>query len=181
MTFDTRIDPMLPRNAIYARAAWDHLTFANTHERESNRCRSARATSVCRTNRVDGSRAVAGIRLTRFLPYLRPLLGGIANLRGFRAGSAAADTLVGGSAELRVPVTSPLEIRQSWASVRFSIQRPCTIKDSMCVISISNAGPAAASGFPRHSSGSTCMSRMDSAARQERSSRLLSRSDPSSL
>ena len=43
-------------------------------------------------------------------PYLRPLLGGMANLRGFRAGSAVGDTLVAGSAELRLPLTSPLSI-----------------------------------------------------------------------
>ena len=40
--------------------------------------------------------------------YLQPLLGGLANLRGFRAGTAVGDTLVAGSAELRVPLTSPL-------------------------------------------------------------------------
>ena len=41
-------------------------------------------------------------------PYLRPLLGGTDNLRGFRAGSFVGDTLVGASADLRVPITSPL-------------------------------------------------------------------------
>src|SRR5204863_10180441 len=27
LEFDTRVDPVLPRNAVYARAAWDHLSF----------------------------------------------------------------------------------------------------------------------------------------------------------
>ena len=34
----------------------------------------------------------------------------MANLRGFGAGSAAGDTLVAGSAELIVPLTSPLNV-----------------------------------------------------------------------
>ena len=36
--------------------------------------------------------------------------GGLANLRGFKAGTAVGDTLVAGSAELRVPLTSPFSI-----------------------------------------------------------------------
>lgn len=109
VTFDTRIDPILPRNAIYARAAWDHLAFANAPNAQ----------------RVDADvRGYLGLFGQSVLmirgqwegssqglpPYLQPLLGGVANLRGFKAGSAAGDTLVGATAELRVPVTSPLSI-----------------------------------------------------------------------
>ena len=43
-------------------------------------------------------------------PYLQPLLGGMANLRGFKAGTAVGDTLVATSAELIVPLTSPLHV-----------------------------------------------------------------------
>src|SRR5437870_40342 len=42
--------------------------------------------------------------------YLQPLLGGMANLRGFRAGTAAGDTLVATSAELIVPLSPVLDI-----------------------------------------------------------------------
>jgi hemolysin activation/secretion protein len=57
---------------------------------------------VLRTLREDSNHA---------LPlYLKPLLGGMDNLRGFEAGSAAGDTLVTGTAELRVPLTSPLNV-----------------------------------------------------------------------
>jgi hemolysin activation/secretion protein len=38
------------------------------------------------------------------------MLGGMANLRGFRAGSAIGDTLVSGTAEIRAPLTSPVSI-----------------------------------------------------------------------
>jgi hemolysin activation/secretion protein len=40
--------------------------------------------------------------------YLKPLLGGAQTLRGYAAGTRAGDTLVAGSLELRVPLTSPL-------------------------------------------------------------------------
>jgi hemolysin activation/secretion protein len=43
-------------------------------------------------------------------PALKPLLGGMANLRGYAAGTRAADTIVAGSAELIVPLTSPLSV-----------------------------------------------------------------------
>jgi hemolysin activation/secretion protein len=38
------------------------------------------------------------------------MLGGVSNLRGFRMGTAIGDTLVAGSIELRVPLTSPLSL-----------------------------------------------------------------------
>jgi len=55
-----------------------------------------------RALREDADRAVP--------PYLKSMLGGVPNLRGFRRGAAVGDTLVAGSLELRVPLTSPLSI-----------------------------------------------------------------------
>src|SRR5262249_16113202 len=43
-------------------------------------------------------------------PYLQPLFGGIGTVRGFKAGSAAGDTLVATSAELIVPLTPALGV-----------------------------------------------------------------------
>ena len=47
-------------------------------------------------------------------PRCRPtntiLLGGAANLRGYRAGYQANDNLAAASVELRIPITSPLSI-----------------------------------------------------------------------
>src|SRR5712691_8712114 len=54
-------------------------------------------------------------------PYLQPMLGGMANLRGFRAGSAIGDTLVAGAAEIRAPLTSPLSIGKAGVSVFMDI------------------------------------------------------------
>jgi hemolysin activation/secretion protein len=49
--------------------------------------------------------------------YLKSLAGGTDTLRGFKAGSAAGDTLVAGSLELRVPLTSPMNIGKVGVSV----------------------------------------------------------------
>jgi outer membrane protein assembly factor BamA len=115
VTFDTRLDPFLARNAVYGRAAIEHLDFAH-------------ATAATRTE-LDG-RAYVGlygqnILILRVLrqdsdvplpPYLEPMLGGMANLRGFRAGSFIGDTLVSGTAEIRAPLTSPLKIAKAGVS-----------------------------------------------------------------
>jgi outer membrane protein assembly factor BamA len=109
VAFDTRLDPMLARNAVYARASVSHLNFEN-------------AGAVNRTA-LDGrgyiglpGQSILVLRAQRedsdvpLPPYLKSLLGGMANLRGFRAGSAVGDTLVAGSIEVRTPLTSPLKV-----------------------------------------------------------------------
>lgn len=50
-------------------------------------------------------------------PFFKSILGGSSNLRGFRAGDAIGDTLVAGSAELRVPLTSPVRLARFGTSV----------------------------------------------------------------
>jgi outer membrane protein assembly factor BamA len=115
VTFDTRLDPMLARNAVYARAAIEHFDFQH-------------ATAATRTE-LDG-RGYIGLYRQNILvlralrqdsdvplpPYLQPMLGGMANLRGFSAGSAIGDTLVAGTAEIRAPLTSPLSIGKAGVS-----------------------------------------------------------------
>jgi len=107
VTLDTRIDPLLSRNAIYARAGWDHLAFANAQD--ANRTDVdlrgylgviGQSVLVIRGQRLDSNHPLPR--------YLTPLLGGTDNLRGFKAGSFAGDTLVGASADLRIPITSAL-------------------------------------------------------------------------
>ena len=112
VVLDTRVDPNLPRNAVFARASWEQLgsvgptvgqsrTLRAGWERLS-RCCSDRTCSRCARLRdaADGP----------LPPYLQPLLGGMPNLRGFRAGTLAGDILVAYSAELIVPLTSPLSV-----------------------------------------------------------------------
>jgi outer membrane protein assembly factor BamA len=102
---DTRVDPILPRNAVYARAAWERLSLGmNRTELDARGYIGAIGQSVValRALRLDSSEPLP--------PYLKPLLGGMANLRGLPAGTAAGDTLVATSAELIVPLTSPLSV-----------------------------------------------------------------------
>jgi outer membrane protein assembly factor BamA len=106
---DTRRDPMLARNAVFARAAWTHYDFASgpSNNRSELEARGyvgliGQSVLVLRALRDDATDPLP--------PYLQPILGGLANLRGFRAGTAVGDTLTASSVELRLPLTSPLEI-----------------------------------------------------------------------
>jgi hypothetical protein len=118
IVFDTRVDPFLARNAVYARAAWEHLRFADGGSTEAASVRPG-------LNRIDldargyiglFGQSILAVRAQRedadgpVPPYLRPILGGMPNLRGFPVGVAVGDTLVATSAELIVPITSPLSV-----------------------------------------------------------------------
>jgi hemolysin activation/secretion protein len=105
--FDTRLDPFLARDAVYIRATQSRLLF---QQRDSvNRTDveghvylglvgQAILIASAKSDRADGP-----------LPrYLKPLIGGPSTIRGFKTGTAAGDSLAGGSLEVRVPLTSPL-------------------------------------------------------------------------
>jgi len=115
ITVDTRSDPLLARNAVYVRAGWDRLGL-----------------SAAATNRTGvDARAYIGLvgqpvlvlKVVRNdsdqpLPaFLKPLLGGATNLRGFPTGTKVGDTLIAGTAEVLVPLTSPLHIAKAGVSV----------------------------------------------------------------
>ncbi len=115
-TLDTRLDPVLPRNAVYVNASIEHLMFGDT----STTLPPGDGTSLNRT-RVDARgyvglfgqqvlvARVLGEDVDRPAPlYLRSLLGGWSNLRGFEAGFRTGDTLLATSLEWRMPITSPL-------------------------------------------------------------------------
>jgi hemolysin activation/secretion protein len=109
IAFDTRLDPMLARNAVYARASVEHLDFQagpgiNRTEVDARGYVGLPGQSilVLRAQRQDSD--------TPLPPYLKALLGGMSNLRGFEAGTAIGDTLVAGSVEVRTPLTSPIRI-----------------------------------------------------------------------
>jgi len=106
VVLDTRRDPMLPRNAVFVRAAVDRLAFSDRAivktELEANGYIGLYRGNVLavRALREDMSRPAP--------PFFKSILGGAGNLRGFRAGHSIGDTLVAGSAELRMPLSSPL-------------------------------------------------------------------------
>lgn len=108
LVFDTRLDPMLARNAIYARAGWDRSNVPGGAVNQASLDARGylglpgQSVLVVRALREDADRSVP--------PYLKSMLGGLPNLRGFRRGIAVGDTLVASSIELRVPLGSPLNI-----------------------------------------------------------------------
>jgi hypothetical protein len=87
VAFDTRLNPLMPRNAVYARASWERLDTVYSQ--------------VLHQIRLDGQgfvglwgQTVLAVRARRedvnrpAPPYLGSLLGGWASLRGFKASSA---------------------------------------------------------------------------------------------
>jgi len=109
ITFDTRLDPMLARNAVYARASVEHLDFQ--HATAANRTElEGRGYLGLIGQNILVVRALRQDSDVPLPPYLQPMLGGMASLRGFRAGSSIGDTLVAGTAEIRAPLSSPLSI-----------------------------------------------------------------------
>jgi len=118
LVFDTRADPVLARNAVYARAAWDRYALSGSD--------AYRQYSV--DLRGYGGFVGQSVVVSRFYrsasdnvlpPFLKPILGGMDNLRGFRAGTAVGDTLIAGSVEVRTPITSPLNVAKLGVSAFF--------------------------------------------------------------
>jgi outer membrane protein assembly factor BamA len=104
VTFDTRVDPILPRDAVYARAAWERIAGVNRLDLDTRGYLGLVGQNVLalRVQRSDADGPLP--------PFLKPLLGGLPNLRGFKVGVAAADSLTAASAELVVPLTSPISV-----------------------------------------------------------------------
>ncbi len=108
ITIDTRVDPAFPRNAVHAVVGLDRLQF--TTARAVQRHADLRGYIGLFGQSV---LAVRGVSVTTDKPlpaFEQNLLGGAANLRGYRAGYKAGDNLVATSLELRVPLTSPLSV-----------------------------------------------------------------------
>jgi outer membrane translocation and assembly module TamA len=107
VTLDTRTDPGFPRNAIHAAATIERLQF------DGGTDVTRLGTDVRGYVGLFGS-AVLALRAHNIYsadpipPFEQALLGGTANLRGFDFGYRAGDNLAAFSAELRVPLTSPL-------------------------------------------------------------------------
>lgn len=114
VTLDTRLDPVLPRNAVYVVGRVEQVRVAPD---------GGRAQDPFVRTKIDASGYLGTIRqvvlVARVLredaskpqpAYFRSMLGGMSNLRGFETASFAGDTLVAGTLELRAPLTSPVEV-----------------------------------------------------------------------
>jgi outer membrane protein assembly factor BamA len=116
VAFDTRLNPLMPRNAVYARASWERLDVLKSGVLHQVRLDAqgfvglwGQTVLALRARREDFNKPAP--------PYLRSLLGGWASLRGFKAGTFTGDTMVTGSAELLLPVSSPLSAGQLGVSI----------------------------------------------------------------
>lgn len=108
VVLDTRVDPLMPYNALFVQASVERLGFV---------AEGATRTAVDAHGYVGLPRglvlALRALREDFSRPgpaFYKSMLGGARNLRGFRAGYAVGDTLAAASAEVRVPLTSPLRV-----------------------------------------------------------------------
>ena len=102
---DTRIDPSFPRNAVHTRVGWERLFFGDSAGRWSTDARGyigvvGSLVMALRAQMVTADGAV---------PFAeQSLLGGSGTVRGYRTGHRAGDNIFASSAELRIPLNSPL-------------------------------------------------------------------------
>ena len=105
IVFDTRIDPSFPRNAIHTRAGWERLFFGDSVGRWKTDVRGY--IGVWRSLVL--ALRVQSITSDGSVPFAeQSLLGGSDSVRGYRTGHRAGDNLFATSAELRIPLNSPL-------------------------------------------------------------------------
>ena len=103
---DTRRDPAFPRNAVYAAVGVERLWFDTSAD-------TTRVTADARGFLGLFGQTVLAVRAQHVraadpLPvYEQALLGGDATLRGFKLGYRSGDRLLAGSAEIRVPLSTP--------------------------------------------------------------------------
>lgn len=124
ITLDTRVDPIVPRNAVFIRSGVEHLAFGNTavttfvdptryggYSGSANRSNlDARGYLGLVKQVVLAGRLLRADSDRPLPPYLQPEIGGLNTVRGYSAGTAAGDTLMTMSAEVIVPLNSPLKI-----------------------------------------------------------------------
>ena len=113
---DTRVDPLMPHNAIFVRSAVERLFFSPSGTAVRTEIDANGYVGLYR-GMVLALRAVREDFSQPAPAFYKSVLGGSRNLRGFRAGYAVGDTLVAGSIELRIPATSPLRIARFGYSV----------------------------------------------------------------
>jgi outer membrane protein assembly factor BamA len=123
LAVDTRVDPALPRNAVYATLAVERLRFDAASVGAPAGLAASEGTTGSTRVRFDGRaylglfrQSVLAVRAQSItardpLPlFEKSLLGGLDSLRGYDAGTWADDNLAAVSTEWIVPLTSPLSV-----------------------------------------------------------------------
>ena len=108
VTLDTRVDPAFPRNAVHATFGWERLNFEAMSA--NRRTADVRGYVGLLGQTVLALRGLSVTSDSAMPLYEHVLLGGAANLRGYDAGFKANDNLAALSAEVRIPMTSPLNV-----------------------------------------------------------------------
>jgi outer membrane protein assembly factor BamA len=116
LSFDTRMDPVFPRNAVFASAGWERLDPTVTAPVNRFKAEARAYVGVVGQSVLSLRVRYAGADGAQ-PDYARNLLGGTGSLRGYRAGSFAGDNLLGASVELRIPITSPMGIAKAGVTV----------------------------------------------------------------
>jgi len=108
VTIDTRVDPAFPRNAVHATFGLERLSF--DAGQANRRTADARGYVGLLGQTVLAVRALSLTASAPLPDYEQGLLGGAATIRGYDAGYRAGDNIAALSAELRVPLTTPLSV-----------------------------------------------------------------------
>ncbi|MGE0039624.1 MAG: BamA/TamA family outer membrane protein [Vicinamibacterales bacterium] len=106
---DTRLDPTFPRNAVRAAVSAERARFGGRPALRRSSVDLAGYVGLVGAS-VLALRAEAALADAPLPRYERALIGGQRTLRGAPAGLAAGDNRATLTAELRVPITSPLSI-----------------------------------------------------------------------
>jgi outer membrane protein assembly factor BamA len=107
---DTRQDQQLPRDAFYARGAWDRLALLGGGRDIHRLTADLRAYKSFVGRSIIAAQAYwrgAGDRLP---DWERPYLGGARTLRGYETGAFIGDNIVLLATELRIPITPPAPV-----------------------------------------------------------------------
>lgn len=116
LVVDTRRDPAFPRNAVYAAVGLQRLWFDTSPD-------TARFTADVRGFLGLFGQTVLALRAQHVraadpLPvFEQALLGGDSTLRGFRLGYRSGDRLLAGSAEVRLPLSTPRHLTRMGVAV----------------------------------------------------------------
>jgi outer membrane protein assembly factor BamA len=112
LVVDTRANPAFPRNAVAFSAGW--RAFEPEIGPRVNRYHAdAQVYLGLVGSTVLALRGVSDTTDGPLPAYEKALAGGMATLRGFRAGSFVGDQLAAGTVELRLPTHSPMRLGQS--------------------------------------------------------------------
>jgi outer membrane protein assembly factor BamA len=109
VTVDTRTDPAYPRNAVHLVARAERLSF-DARPDVTRWVADARGYVGLWRSTVLATRAAVSRVSQPLPPYEQPLLGGASMLRGYEFGYRTGDEATTVSAELRIPLTSPVNV-----------------------------------------------------------------------